>query len=236
MTAIFGHRGAKGERPENTIAGFAHARSLGLAGVECDVALTRDLVPVLHHDPQLPDGGLIRDLSLQELQRLAPQVPSLARALDAAPDMEWLIEIKTFPDALGKAYPPEVMAKAVLGVLSGKLLRARVLAFDWRVLSAVRQLSKDFRIFCLTDAQTEQARDLWWGGGFSEAGTPDAVAKMQADGWAPSHETLTAAQILHAQSHKLKVIPWTVNEVAQFQRLAPLVDGIITDFPSRFGL
>jgi glycerophosphoryl diester phosphodiesterase len=32
----------------------------------------------------------------------------------------------------------------------------------------------------------------------------------------------------------LRIFPWTVNEVTEFQRLAPMVDGIITDFPSRF--
>lgn len=236
MTALFGHRGARGERPENTVEAFQHASLLGLAGIECDVALTRDFVPVLHHDPDLPRGDFIRDLSFAQLHRLAPRIPTLVQALETAPGMEWLIEIKTFPDAPGKTHAPEIMAEAVFGVLKNtrKIQQACVLAFDWRVLSEVRQLSQDIRIICLTNAETEQARDLWWGSGFTQAATSVAVAQMHAFGWAPHHAALTMAQIMQAQGLGLKVFAWTVNEVAQFQRLAPMVDGIITDFPSRF--
>ena len=152
--------------------------------------------------------------------------------------MEWLIEIKTFPDAPAKTHAPEVMAEAVFGVLqhTAKMQQACVLAFDWRVLSEVRKLSQDIRIIGLTNAETERARELWWGGGLSEAATPVAVAQMHAFGWAPHHATLTTAQIEQARGLGLKVFPWTVNEPAEFERLAPMVDGIITDFPSRFGL
>jgi len=236
LTAIFGHRGARGERPENTIEGFQHAGGLGLAGIECDIAVTRDFVPVLHHDPELPQGDLIRDLSFAELRQLAPRVPALAQALDAVPGMEWLLEIKTFPDAPDKAHAPETMAEAVLGVLkhAGKMQRACILAFDWRVLSAVRQCEDKIRIVCLTEPKTEQSRDPWWGSAFGEMAAPEAVARMHAYGWAPSHASLTMEQALQARRLGLKIFPWTVNELADFNRLAPMVDGIITDFPSRF--
>ncbi len=238
MTAVFGHRGARGERPENTIAGFAYARSLGLAGIECDVALTRDFVPVLHHDPELPQGGRIRDLSFEEVRGLAPQVPALLEALEAAPDLEWLIEIKTFPGAPEKTHTPERMAEAVLGVLknAGKMRQACILAFDWRVLSAVRQRAEKIRIICLTEPKTGHSRDLWWGSGFADMAVPQAVARMNAHGWAPFHGSLTMAEMALARLLGLKIFPWTVNEAAEFQRLAPMVDGIITDFPSRFAV
>jgi len=236
LTAIFGHRGARGERPENTIEAFRHAGSLGLAGIECDIALTRDFIPVLHHDPEIPQGNLIRDLSLQELRQLAPRIPTLVEAFDAVPEMEWLIEIKTFPDAPAMTHAPETMAEAVLGVLRNafKLRHVCILAFDWRVLSAVRRGEEKIRVICLTEPKTEQSRDLWWGNGFGEMATPEAVARMNAYGWAPSHGSLTMAHVSHAQLLGLKIFPWTVNEVAEFHRLAPRVDGIITDFPSRF--
>lgn len=236
MTAIFGHRGARGERPENTIEGFQHASALGLAGIECDIALTRDFIPVVHHDPNLPQGNFIRDLSFEELQRLAPHVPTLIQALEAAPDLEWLIEIKTFPDAPGRTHGPEIMAEAVLGVLknAAKLRQACILAFDWRVLFAARQSAPGIRLICLTEAATEHSRNVWWGEGITEMATPDAVAQAAAYGWAPFHTTLTMEQIARAHFVGLKVFPWTVNEMKEFDRLAPVVDGIITDFPSRF--
>ena len=78
-----GHRGARGLAPENTLASFATALSLGVTTLELDIAITRDGVPVISHDPALnpmitrgPDGSFlgargprIRDLTFDELQR-----------------------------------------------------------------------------------------------------------------------------------------------------------------------
>ena len=51
-----GHRGARGLRPENTLAGFAFALELGVTTLELDCAVTRDGVVVVSHDPVLnPD-------------------------------------------------------------------------------------------------------------------------------------------------------------------------------------
>lgn len=235
MTSLYGHRGARGERPENTIEGFAHAGALGLTGIECDVALTRDFIPVLHHEPDLSPGNFICDLSFEQLHLLAPHVATLQQALQAAPQLEWLIEIKTFPDAPEKSCAPETMAEAVLAVLenAGQLNKACILAFDWRVLTASARCAPSVRRICLTAPETEQARELWWGAAISEA-LPEAVAQANADGWAPFHATLTEPQIERAHRLGLKVFAWTVNEVTEFNRLAPWVDGIITDFPSRF--
>ncbi len=78
-----GHRGARGLFPENTLEGFAAGAALGLTSFETDIAITRDGVPVLHHDSslhpdvaRLPDGRwieqrtLIRSMPLADLQRV----------------------------------------------------------------------------------------------------------------------------------------------------------------------
>ncbi len=78
-----GHRGARGLRPENTLAGFAEALAIGVTTLETDLAITRDDIVVLSHDPLLnpdivraPDGNwlaspgpAIRTLSLSDLAR-----------------------------------------------------------------------------------------------------------------------------------------------------------------------
>lgn len=58
-----GHRGARGLAPENTLAGFRKTLEIGVTTLETDLALTRDGVLVLAHDPRLnpdlargPDG------------------------------------------------------------------------------------------------------------------------------------------------------------------------------------
>lgn len=74
-----GHRGARGLFPENTLEGFAAALALGVTSIELDVAVTRDGVPVVVHDPALnpditrgPDGAW--------LTRTGPAVVTLSRA------------------------------------------------------------------------------------------------------------------------------------------------------------
>jgi glycerophosphoryl diester phosphodiesterase len=78
-----GHRGARGLRPENTLAGFSFALSVGLTTLETDLAVTKDGVLVLSHDRSLnpdivrgPDGRWlaakgppINTLTLAELKR-----------------------------------------------------------------------------------------------------------------------------------------------------------------------
>ena len=78
-----GHRGARGLAPENTMAAFRKALAIGVSTLELDLALTRDGVLVVAHDPYVsadlardPDGRwlaargpLIRSLSLEELLR-----------------------------------------------------------------------------------------------------------------------------------------------------------------------
>ncbi|MBE1283321.1 MAG: glycerophosphodiester phosphodiesterase [Rhodobacteraceae bacterium] len=80
---IFGHRGAPHVLPENTLASFDHAIAVGADGLELDVLMTRDGIPVVTHNPRLmadttrgpdgawlnEDGPAIRDLTLEELRR-----------------------------------------------------------------------------------------------------------------------------------------------------------------------
>lgn len=78
-----GHRGARGLAPENTLPSFQKALDLGVNTLECDMAITKDGVVVIHHDQWLnPDttrgpngqwlgqrGPAISDMTYAELQR-----------------------------------------------------------------------------------------------------------------------------------------------------------------------
>ena len=84
MLEIHGHRGARGLLPENTLPAFERAVALGVDALELDVCMTRDGVPVVHHDTALnPDhtrdaggawlegpGPLLKDLDAAELPGL----------------------------------------------------------------------------------------------------------------------------------------------------------------------
>lgn len=47
---VYGHRGARGLLPENSLPGFARALQMGVDFVDMDVVMTRDRIVVVHHD------------------------------------------------------------------------------------------------------------------------------------------------------------------------------------------
>src|SRR6201999_3863999 len=75
---IIAHRGASAVAPENTIAAFEAAIAAGADGIEFDVRLSREGVPVVIHDQTLQRTHGIRrrvgDMTLNELTKL--EVPS----------------------------------------------------------------------------------------------------------------------------------------------------------------
>jgi glycerophosphoryl diester phosphodiesterase len=82
MAAAFdlqAHRGGRGLTPESTMAGFRNAIALGVTTLETDLAVTKDDVLVLSHEPRLnPD--LVRGPDGQWLQGIGPTIHSLTLA------------------------------------------------------------------------------------------------------------------------------------------------------------
>ena len=71
-----GHRGARGLAPENTLAAFRRALEIGVTTIETDVAVTRDGIPVISHNPKLVPE-LVRDASGHWLTAPGPSIHSL---------------------------------------------------------------------------------------------------------------------------------------------------------------
>ena len=74
MTKNFAHRGYSGRYPENTMLAFRKAVEAGADGIELDVQLTKDGVPVIIHDElvdRTTDGkGFVKDMPLTQLRQL----------------------------------------------------------------------------------------------------------------------------------------------------------------------
>lgn len=79
----FGHRGARAHAPENTLAGFELALKLGATGLESDVWITADGVPILDHDG-IVKRSIGKSRPIGELQRsaLPTHIPSLVELID----------------------------------------------------------------------------------------------------------------------------------------------------------
>ncbi|MFM7526283.1 MAG: glycerophosphodiester phosphodiesterase [Actinomycetota bacterium] len=81
---LFAHRGARAHEEENTMPAFLLAVRLGATGLESDVWLTHDGVPVLDHDGVV--GGRLRRRAVAEVVSgdLPPHIPRLSQLLTLA--------------------------------------------------------------------------------------------------------------------------------------------------------
>ena len=88
---------------ENTLAAFEAAKRAGVWGVEFDVQWTRDMVPVVIHDPdtaRLPGEFAVevKEVDFQELRNLSPLVPRLEEVIEqCAGTIHMMIELKGDP-------------------------------------------------------------------------------------------------------------------------------------------
>ena len=128
---------------------------------------------------------------------------------------------------------PESFADAVLGVIRAEdvAARATVQSFDPRTLivAHARQEASGavpVRLALLVASSMDNGVD---GNLRMLPFTPDI--------YSPDY-TLVDADLLAAAHEKgMQVIPWTVNDPADMDRLVTLgVDGLITDYPNRFGI
>jgi len=245
---VHGHRGARAVLPENTIPGFEYAIQAGADVLEMDVVVTNDDVPVVSHDPEInPEicrgphpGAAIRTLTLAELreydcgslknprfakQQLAPgaRIPTLDEvlSLSAHTDVQFNIELKSFPNHPELAPPPDIFALLVLQAIRKRNLDSRsiVQSFDFRVLHAMKRLAPEIRIAA-----------LWEGAGRSFVEIAhEALTSIVA----PEFHLVTPEAVEAAHAAQLELVPWTANTPEDWQKLIDAgVDGIITDDPA----
>ena len=259
---MIGHRGARSRFPENTIEGFQAALAAGVGHFEIDVALTRDGVPVLSHDPCLSSdltrqrgawiaGSVaINRLDAAELgqfdvgrarpgsrtaRRFACQVPVDGAGIPALEDALRLPGRARWTIEL-KTYP------------NRPWLTAHPHAMAQAVAAAVDRAGAAGRV-------TIQSFD-WRGPRHlrrvrpdlayawltvrttrawrgGQASLPDSVTAEGGGTWSPHFRELDQRRLDRAKRAGLRVVPWTVNHPVDILRLASWgVDGIITDDPT----
>lgn len=225
-TLIIGHRGAKGLIAENTLASFEKALSLGVDGVELDVhrCASGELV-VIHNetvDETTNGSGYITTFSLQTLQALKIErkhkIPTLREVLDTINKRCFVnIELKGKNTA---AAAVEIIEEYIL-TKGWNYQNFIVSSFDFNSLNEVRSLNTKILIGVIAEADIEQAL---------------AVAKyLEAYSIHPYFELLTVDNNYQMKQKGYKVIPWTVNDRSDIEKMRSLgVNGIISDFPDIF--
>jgi glycerophosphoryl diester phosphodiesterase len=139
----FAHRGARAHARENTLEAFQLALRLGATGLESDVWLTADGIPVLDHDGTL--GGIGRVLRRNRVagrdQRDLPEhIPTLAQLLDACgADYHLALDLKDPAAARPVVQTVEDVAPALLP-------RLWLCHPDWQLLAELRSLHPDVKL------------------------------------------------------------------------------------------
>ena len=155
------------------------------------------------------------------------------------------IEIKTFPEQPQLTPAADEFVQAVGRDLqhTGTTALVAVMAFDWRVLAAARRHMPQVATVALTEQQPGEdtvrlgsPQPSPWLGGVDPARFGNSVERLvQATGagtWGPDYLDLDAGRVQRAHELGLRVVPWTVNEPADMQRLLGFnVDGMATDRP-----
>lgn len=216
--AIYGHRGAPAEFPENTLAGFLRAKELGVEGIELDVHLSKDGVAVVCHDETLDRttnaSGPIADYTVEELRQVdaggGEYVPTLLEVLELVGD-SLHVDIEVKANAAGEAVLKDV--QKVPG------LRWLVSSFDWDVLRYVRSVDANADLWVLTMGATDDAIDTW--------------RELNAGALAIWDKAMDEDIANYLAEQEIPWWPWTVNDPA---RARQLVDwgaiGICTDNPA----
>ncbi|HMP09698.1 glycerophosphodiester phosphodiesterase [Hydrogenophaga sp.] len=174
------------------------------------------------------------------------RIPTLAALFERmqalrADHVRFNIETKLHPLRPAESPEPEAFARAVIDVVRawGMGSRVSIQSFDWRTLAAVQRIAPELPVVHLT-AQLPRFNTLdgeAWTAGLRLRDHPDvpalvAAAGGRARGPPPNHPHQPV--ISRAPAPGLKVIPWTVNEATDMERLLNWgVDGIITDYPDR---
>ena len=245
---VHGHRGARAIYPENTIPAFGYAIKIGADYLEMDVAVTKDNVLVISHDPHInpeicagPHPGVaIHELTLAQLgeydcgalknphfpkQQPVPgtRIPTLddVLSLSQGNTVQFNIETKSFPDHPELTPAPDVFARMLLDVIHKHKLESRAIvqSFDFRTLVATKRLNPNIRLSALWEGDSRPFVDI--------------AREAQAGIISPLFKLVTPAQVKAAHAAKIEVVPWTADTPADWQMLIDAgVDAIITDDPA----
>lgn len=227
---IIGHRGARGEAPENTLAGFQYIHALGILAVEFDVRqLKDDELIIMHDDNFLRTTGIdqaLYDLNSTELEAYNQAniwmdwdtqiTPTLTQTLNIIHDFEHIeVEVK----AVATKIEAEKLVLALQKQLQGFEQTAVITSFDLKIHQALEQQKSSFKRGLLIE---EDIREL-----AIEQALQLGCCQI---GW--MNQLATDEMIQATQKAGLSMSVWTVNDIQRAKQLQKLgIDGLITDFP-----
>lgn len=248
---VFGHRGAAGIAPENTLPSFQKALEDGASYIELDVHETRDGEIVIIHDGSVDrttEGkGQVWDMSLDALKCLDAgyrftidggsshpcrgkdiRIPTLDEFFQSCPGVPTVIEVKM----LGIEGIETLLHRIETAGMVSQVLLA---SYEDDVMNAVREAIAQRGLAIATSYSFGEIQALmnWlWKGRQGEPPLLGQALQIPCEYQGLSLITEDSVQVAHSMG--LEVHVWTINEQSEMQRLLDVgVDGIVTDFPAR---
>lgn len=247
---IIGHRGSSKAAPENTIAAFTRSLRDGADGIEFDVRLARDGVPVVIHDALLRRtaqvGGAVSQFTGSELGQVdvgswfnkkypnaarreyeKETIPSLAQLFTALTNTEALFYLEMKSDTDQR----EPLATTVVALVRQFELAARVVveSFDLPVLAILKRIDPGIRVAALFEPGLRRP--------FSVVKCSTMVQLAQRVGAAEIalHRNLVGPRVIaKATSCGLASVAWTVDDPKWIARARSLgVKALITNDPHK---
>ena len=228
---IIGHRGARGEAPENTLGGFRYLHDLGIRAVEFDVRqLQDDQLVVIHDDDFVRTTGQsqqVESCTLKQAQQFDHRLqwanwtqpeytPSLDQVLQCLVDFEHIeVEIKAVADDAAA----ERLIVQLHKELKGFEKTATITSFDIQILAALQRSQSQFKRGLLIEIPVGAYEiELAYQYGCCQIGCKDQLAIDDI--------------IQRTQQAGLEISVWTVNDIERAKHLQQMgVQGLITDIP-----
>jgi glycerophosphoryl diester phosphodiesterase len=241
---ILGHRGASTIAPENTLAAFSRAIEDGADGIEFDVRLSLDHVPVVIHDDSLKRTGLKDQLvsatTADELMRAdvgswfdrdpsfaGERLPSLRAVLELFKTLESVLYVEMKCDAA----EAKALAREVVRLVKQNKMTERVVieSFDLSGLEAVKQFDPAVRTAALFEPKLTSPLTT-----LRRFRMIEQAQRCQADEIA-FHHTLAGPRIVEkAIGGGLDVVLWTVDDPAWVERAQKLgIKALISNNPGQ---
>lgn len=227
---IIGHRGARGEAPENTLGGFQYIHDLGIRAVEFDVRQLKDHeLIIMHDDNMLRTTGIDQALYPLNSTQLdtynqahiwldweKQNTPTLRQALQIMQDFEHLeVEVKTV-ETQAEA---ELLTHHLTQQLRGFERTAVITSFDLKILQALQDQHSTFKRGLLIEDDIQHLA-------IEQALKYDCCQI----GW--MNQLATDDLLKATQQANLAISVWTVNDIERTKHLRDCgIDGLITDFP-----
>jgi glycerophosphoryl diester phosphodiesterase len=247
LPLVIGHRGASALAPENTIAAFKRALLDGADGLEFDVRLAADGVPVVIHDADLRRTGRlakrVTELTSEELgtidvgtwfNRKHPGAAGAEYCRETVPTLQAVFEqLRGTPALLYvelKCAPSEAreMAARVAAIVEEHSLVNRVVveSFDLSAIREIKVVNSSIRTAALFEPGL--SRPL-----LSTRRIISLTGENKADEIALHHSLVTPRRIRIAAEEGLHTVVWTVDRPRWFERAARLgIRAIITNNPA----